>query len=61
MEWGNANKDIAPCVFPILAPLSFGKAIYSIYFDEAFIEEINTISMEHDLGAKLVSCQNRFS
>jgi hypothetical protein len=42
-------------VIPNLSPLPFGKKIEQTSFDDAFIEEMATISKDHGVWAKLMS------
>jgi hypothetical protein len=54
-EWEFAEDDIALCVVPVLAPIPFGKYIEFISFDDSFIKEMSSISIEHGYWAKLMS------
>jgi hypothetical protein len=54
-EWESTEHDITLCVVPILDPIPFGKNIESISFDDLFIKEMSSISIEHGFWAKLMS------
>jgi hypothetical protein len=54
-EWEFAEHNIPLCVVPILASIPFGKNIESISFDDSFIEEMSSSSVEHGFWDKLMS------
>jgi hypothetical protein len=56
MVWESALKDIAICLFPVLAPVPFGAKIIETHSsNKEFIENMATISPIHEAWAKLIS------
>jgi hypothetical protein len=54
--WESAPKDIAICLFPVLAPVPFGAKIIETHSSkEEFVKNMATISPIHETWAKLIS------
>ncbi len=53
-EWATAKEDIALVVLPTLAPLPFGTDIKSTVLDDNFLEEMKSLSPEHEFWAKMM-------
>ncbi len=53
--WKEAKKELALCMIPILAPVSFGKRIESTIFDDSFINEMEKMSEEHGFWARMMN------
>jgi len=53
-NYKNYPHEISMWVIPNLSPLPFGKKIEQTSFDDAFIEEMATISKHHGMWAKLM-------
>ncbi len=53
-KWEEAKKEIALVILPTLAPLPFGTDINSTVLNEDFINEMQKISDEHGLWARMV-------
>ena len=54
-NYQNYPHKISMLVIPNLSPLPFGKKIEQTSFNDAFIEEMATISKDHGVWAKLMS------
>jgi hypothetical protein len=53
--WEEVKNEIALIVIPNVAPLPFGEDIKSTILNDNFVEEMQSISVEHGFWAKMMS------